>query len=339
VNRAILPPLLLLSACQGAHHVLDPAGPQAGRIARLLLLFLVISSAVYVLVLAAFALAARAGTRRRRADEPVDLSPRSERRLARGVAAAALGTAAILLLYVAASATTGRGLASLPATLDPGTTPLTIRVTGHQWWWEIEYADTAPSRRLVTANELHIPVGRPVKIEGNSSDVIHSFWVPNLHGKRDLIPGRPIEGWIQADTAGAWDGECAEFCGHQHAKMRFVVVAEPADSFAAWYDRQLQPAADPADSSALRGREVFLQSSCPMCHTVAGTPAGSRVGPDLTHLASRSRIAAGTLPNTRGHLAAWVLDPQRIKPGVRMPPNALSSSDLHALLDYLESLR
>ena len=121
--------------------------------------------------------------------------------------------------------------------------------------------------------------------------------------------------------------------------MRFVLIAEPPDSFEAWYERQLQPASEPAASSARRGLGVFLYSSCPMCHAVAGTPAGSRVGPDLTHLASRPRIAAGTLPNTRGHLAAWIVDPQRIKPGVRMPPNAVSSSDLHALLDYLETLR
>jgi cytochrome c oxidase subunit 2 len=339
VRRLALSLGLLLSGCKGAHHVLDPAGPQAGRIARLLLVLFVVSTVVYLLVLGALALAARAGNLRLRRDEPADVSPASERNLARGVAGAALATAAVLLVYVAASASTGRALASLPATLDPAATPLTIKVTGHQWWWEIEYADTAPSRRLVTANEVHIPVGRPVKIEGTASDVIHSFWVPNLHGKRDLIPGRPIEGWIQADTAGTWDGACAEFCGHQHAKMRFVVVAEPADSFEAWYERQLQPAAEPADSSARRGREVFLSSSCPMCHTVNGTPAGSRVGPDLTHLASRPRIAAGTLPNTRGHLAGWILDPQRIKPGVRMPANAFSPGDLQALLDYLVTLQ
>jgi cytochrome c oxidase subunit II len=339
VTRPALALLVLLAGCEGAHHMLDPAGPQAGRIASLLLLFCAISTAVYLLVLAALALAARAGTRRRRRDEPADVSPASERRLAHAVAGAAIATTAVLLLYVAASARTGRALASLPAALDPSATPLTIKVTGHQWWWEIEYADTAPSRRLITANELHIPVGRPVKIEGNAADVIHSFWVPNLHGKRDLIPGRPIEGWLQADTAGIWDGECAEFCGHQHAKMRFVLVAEPPESFEAWYERQLQPASEPSDSSARRGRQVFLSSSCPMCHAVNGTPAGSRVGPDLTHLASRPRIAAGTMPNTRGHLAAWIVDPQRIKPGVRMPANAFSSGDLQALLDYLETLR
>ena len=178
MSRIALPLLVLVAGCEGAHHMLDPAGPQAGRIANLLLLFIVISAAVYLLVLAALALAVRAGNRRRRRDDSEDGSPAFERRLARAVAGGAIATAAVLLLYVAASASTGRALASLPTTLDSTATPLTIKVTGHQWWWEIEYADTAPSRRLITANELHIPVGRPVKIEGSAADVIHSFWVP-----------------------------------------------------------------------------------------------------------------------------------------------------------------
>jgi cytochrome c oxidase subunit 2 len=333
------PLLALLAGCQGAHHVLDPAGPQAARIARLMLLLFAVSAVVYGLVLVALAAAARRGTQRRRVDGTPDHSAATERRLARAVGGATLATVLILFLYLGATFSTGRALTSLAAAGPPGAPPLTISVTGHQWWWEIEYEDTVPSRTLLTANELHIPVGRPVKIVGTATDVIHSFWVPNLHGKRDLIPGREMTTWIQADRAGRWDGECAEFCGHQHAKMRFVVVAEPSDSFAAWYERQLQSAAAPADSSARRGQEVFLTGSCPLCHTISGTPARSRVAPDLTHLASRRRIAAGTLPNTRGNLAAWIVDPQRIKPGARMPPNALSSDDLAALLEYLGRLR
>jgi cytochrome c oxidase subunit 2 len=184
-----------------------------------------------------------------------------------------------------------------------------------------------------------VPVGRPVVVELRSADVIHGFWIPNLGVKRDLIPGETTSIWFQADAPGVYRGQCAEFCGHQHAKMALLVVAEPADSFAGWLARQRDSASTPADSLARRGQEVFLASSCVMCHAIQGTPAGSRVGPNLTHLAGRGTLAAGTLPNTRGNLAGWILDPQRIKPGVRMPPNEIAPDDLHALLAYLEGLK
>jgi cytochrome c oxidase subunit 2 len=184
-----------------------------------------------------------------------------------------------------------------------------------------------------------VPVGLPVVLELRSSDVIHSFWVPNLGVKRDMIPGEETSVWFQADSAGVYRGQCAEFCGHQHAKMAVLVIAEPADSFRAWLARQRDTAATPVDSLAQRGQEVFLSTSCVMCHAIQGTPAGSRVGPNLTHLAGRRTLAAGTLPNTRGNLAGWIVDPQRIKPGARMPPNSLEPDDLQALLAYLESLR
>jgi cytochrome c oxidase subunit 2 len=203
----------------------------------------------------------------------------------------------------------------------------------------VRYEDPQASRSLTTANEIRIPVGRPVRLKLSSRDVIHSFWVPNLHGKKDLVPGHQTLTWFQADTPGVYRGQCAEFCGQQHAKMGMLVIAEPPERFAAWYERQLLPAAEPADSVAAAGQRLFLAKGCVLCHAVRGTPAGSRLGPDLTHLASRLTIAAGTLPNTRGHLAGWVVDPQRLKPGVRMPPNQLAPAELHALLGYLESLR
>ena len=189
-----------------------------------------------------------------------------------------------------------------------------------------------------TANEIHVPVGRPVVIELRATDVIHSFWVPNLGVKRDMIPGEETSIWFQADTAGVYRGQCAEFCGYQHAKMAFEVVAEPPERFAAWLIRQRDTASTPADSVAARGQEVFLATSCVMCHAIGGTPAGSRIGPNLTHLASRRTIGAGSLPNTRGNLGGWIVDPQRIKPGARMPPNSLEPDDLQALLVYLERL-
>ena len=200
------------------------------------------------------------------------------------------------------------------------------------------YADTSPHGRFTTANEIHVPVGEPVLFVLNAQDVIHSFWVPSLAGKKDLIPGYTQSMWFQADTAGVYRGQCAEFCGLQHAKMALHVVAEPKAQYRQWVERQRESAAIPTDSVTRRGREIFLVGQCAMCHSIQGTAAASNAGPDLTHLASRRTIAAGTLPNTRGALAGWIVDPQRIKPGTRMPPNLLRPQDLDALLTYLQSL-
>jgi len=226
-----------------------------------------------------------------------------------------------------------------PSPIPPGGRPLTVEVTGHQWWWEFRYLDTIPSNWLSTSNELHIPVGRPVQVVLQSNDVIHSFWIPELHGKQDLIPGHKNTTWLRADKPGVWKARCAEFCGIQHAKMAFDVVAESPAQFAQWYVRQLASALPPTDSSAKHGYDVFVQRTCIMCHSINGTEAGSNVGPELTHIASRPSLAAGSLPNTRVNLTRWILNPQLIKPGVRMPPNALSPADMTALLDYLETLK
>jgi cytochrome c oxidase subunit 2 len=233
-----------------------------------------------------------------------------------------------------ASFASGRGL-----TQPSGPAAVTIDVIGHQWWWDFQYRDVTPSDMVTSPNELHIPVGVPVVLRLQTRDVIHSFWVPSLHGKRDLVAGYTNHLWIQADTPGVYRGQCAEFCGHQHANMAFTVVAEPVDAFQTWLQQQRRPAAEPATDLQRRGRDVFLQSPCVSCHTVRGTDAGSRLGPDLTHVASRLTIAAGTLPNTRGHLAGWIADPQSIKPGVRMPANPLPAEDLQAVLAYVRALR
>ena len=351
--------LALVAGCTfaGPHHPLDAQGAQAERIASLFTGLTVVATITFVLVLAAWTIAARRGRARIARGELADETEGAERRAMRGVGIAVAVSALVLLAYVGASAATGRRIASmmtesppLPASASPavraslaeangGDRPLTIEVTAKQWWWEFRYHDPDASRRLTTANELHIPVGRRIQIIGTASDVIHSFWVPNLHGKQDLIPGYRQTTWLRADTAGTWVGECGEFCGHQHAKMRFLVVAEEPDAFARWFTSNLAPAVEPADSVARRGRDVFLANACVTCHLIDGTPAASRVGPPLTHVASRKMLAAATIPNTRGSLAGWILDPQRIKPGVRMPPNQLAPSDLDALLTYLESLR
>lgn len=314
----------------GAHSAHDPAGPHALLLDRLGDLLYGIAAVVFVLVVGALLTAV---FRRRRDSESVE-EPRRERRMVTVVAVATGATVATLVVVLLLSFGTGQRL-----TAAPPPDALQVRVTGRQWWWEVEYRDAVPNRWATTANEIHVPVGRPVVFELRGADVIHGFWVPTLGVKRDMIPGQTTSIWFRADTAGIYRGQCAEFCGYQHAMMAFLVVAEPEAEFTAWLDRQRDTARTPTDSLARRGQEVFLAASCVLCHAVGGTPAGSRVGPNLTHLAGRRTIAAGTLPNTRGHLAGWIVDPQQIKPGARMPPNALKPDELQALLAYLESLR
>jgi cytochrome c oxidase subunit 2 len=192
---------------------------------------------------------------------------------------------------------------------------------------------------VVTANEIHIPTGSLVRIHGTSMDVIHSFWAPNIHGKRDLLPGYENDFVIQADQPGRWRGQCAEFCGPQHAHMSFLVIAEPMDQFHNWMTAQAGTPPPPSTSQTQHGQVVFLSRACIMCHTIRGTVAGSRVGPDLTHVGSRDTIAAGTLRNNPQELAKWITNAQQIKPGVRMPPNPMPQQDLNDLVAYLESLR
>lgn len=304
------------------------AGPAAALIERLWEVTLAGSSVVFVLTMAALAYAVW----RRRDGGAVAVS---DRQVHVGLAASLAVTTVVLFAYLIADLSTDHALGE--SMHGPGA--LEVRVTGHQWWWDVEYADSVPARRVHTANEIHIPVGRPVHVALASDDVIHSLWIPALQGKQDLIPQRPTELWIQADSAGVYDGRCAEFCGGPHALMQLQVVAESDEEFRRWYDAQLQPAQPPLDPPAQRGLQLFGARSCSVCHAVRGTDAGSRAAPDLTHLASRRRIAAGTLPNTRGHLAGWVLDPRSVKPGTQMPLNPLPPAELDAVLAYLESLR
>jgi cytochrome c oxidase subunit 2 len=324
------------NGAQNIQSILDSAGPQAGRIESLWWVFFWVSTVVFVLVMIALVMAVVRSWRRggERLDPLLDPPHERERRMAKTVGGAAAATILILFGLLVASVSTGRAVLS-----PPPPEALGIEVVGHQWWWEIKYEDPVPSRNFTTANEIHIPVGRPVRVKTRSADVIHSFWVPNLHGKRDLIPDFPSETWLQADRPGIFRGQCAEFCGHQHANMSLVVVAEPPAAFESWRAAQLQAPPPPTTPLLRRGQEVFLALPCPTCHTIAGTPAGGKTAPDLTHLASRRTLAAGTLPNTRGHLAGWILDPQTAKPGNKMPAVALESDDLQALLGYLESLR
>ncbi|CAN5658651.1 cytochrome c oxidase subunit II [soil metagenome] len=330
----------VLSGCRGSQSALDSAGVQSARLENLWWLFFFVCGAIYLIVmavlLAAFFRSRREQKRANSETQPdVRPNPEREKRLGNIVKGAVAVTIIVLFVFMIASFRTGRAVNSLREAEQP----LVIKVTGHQWWWEIEYQDRIPSNNISMANEIHIPVGRPVKFELQSTDVIHSFWVPNLHGKKDLIPGYKTTFVFQADKPGTFWGQCAEFCGHQHAKMRFIVVAESPEDFNNWVVAQRQSSVQPATNLQKRGQEVFLTTTCAQCHTSQGTPADGRVGPNLTHIASRSYIAAGSLPNTKGHLGGWISDPQKIKPGVRMPMNSYSSEDLQALLEYLQTLK
>jgi len=216
-----------------------------------------------------------------------------------------------------------------------GRTPMTVRVTGHQWWWEVRY----PGSGVVTANEIHIPVETKVTALVTTDDVIHSFWVPELNRKIDMIPGRRNVLRLRADRAGVFRGQCAEFCGLQHAHMAFTVVAQPRADLDAWLAQEAKDAPVPSTPAEQRGQQVLLGSACVYCHTIGGTNASGKIGPDLTHLASRQAIGAGVVPNTPGYLAGWILDPQHLKPGNKMPATALSGPELQDLLAYLRTLR
>jgi cytochrome c oxidase subunit II len=316
--------------------VLDPAGPQAALIAGLWWWMFWIFSAIFLLVVAALLIAIFQARVRDPVMPLADAAPQParERRIGWMVATCVGITVVVLIIFLAANVITGHRMALLAAD-----NAVTIQLTGYRWWWKVQYPDPVPARQVITANEIHIPVGRPVLINTDSQDVIHSFWVPSLHGKRDLIPGNPSAIWLQADQPGRFEGQCAEFCGLQHAHMRLLVIAESEENYQTWLDAQRQAARAPSDLIAQRGLHVFETGPCALCHSVRGTEASAQVAPDLTHFASRATIAAGTLPNSPGHLAAWIVDPQHIKPGNAMPANSLSPEDLQALVAYLGGLQ
>ena len=329
MRGALIAAVLALAGCSGQQAVLDPKSPHGALVAELWWAML----AVGALVLAAVTVLLVVGVLRRAPDgAPRPLDARQSRMLVLvgGVVIPAL----ILFGFVLGSAMVGRVVSAAPPT-----DALAIEVVGRRWWWEVHYLDAAGERIATTANEIHVPVGRPVSLRLRSDNVIHSFWVPNLQGKLDLVPGQVNRAWFTANEAGTFRGQCAEFCGAQHALMAFLVVAEPASAFDEWLARERAPAAAPSSAALERGREVFERSACAGCHAIRGTSAAGTLGPDLTHLASRRTLAAGTLPNTRGHLAGWIADPQRIKPASLMPRTPLEPDELGALLAYLESLR
>ncbi len=311
--------VLLLGGCAGPQSALDPGGPSAARLENLWWGLFAVGSLVVLIVAGGVARAVL----RRRGD---GVTPRSGGERTVVVAGIAIPTLVLLGAF-------GVGVSVMQAEQAPPSDPvMTITVVGHQWWWEVRYPD------FTTANEIHIPVGGAVRVRLLTADVVHSFWVPSLTKKTDLLPNKENETWLLADRAGTYRGQCAEFCGKQHAGMGFLVIAEPTADFESWLDDQAAPSTEPLTEAQARGQRVLEQAACSSCHTVRGTTADGDVGPDLTHLASRRTIGAALVPNDRGWLGGWVVNPQTIKPGNQMPPQPVDAEDLQYLLDYLESL-
>jgi cytochrome c oxidase subunit 2 len=326
-RRAVVLPavVIVVTACAGPASTLDPAGAGAERISQLTWILITVTAVVYAIVLAVLAQAVRRPP---------------EQRAAGGSGWAMVGviTGGIALPVVVITALSVVSVRSLAALTRSEVASLVIEVVAHQYWWEFRYRD-GEGDPIITANELHLPVGRRAEIRLHSTDVIHSFWVPALQGKLDLVPGKLNVTWVRADRAGTYHGQCAEYCGIQHALMRMVVVAQEPLAFERWLAAQRRPADTGRDERARRAEQLFLVH-CARCHRVRGTPAFFGViGPDLTHVASRSTLAAGTLPNVKGYLAGWIADPQALKPGNRMPRVPLNADDFHAVLDYVHSLR
>ena len=320
----LAPVLLALAGCGGIQSALDPAGTDAERLYRLTVVLSVGGAAIFLGVTMLLLYAIFAEPERR-----VWLG--SRRTILYGGLAFPIATLSLLLPY---------GLIVMRDTDAPGADALHVEVIGEQFWWRVRYPAEGEQPEIVTANELRLPVGRPITVSVTAADVIHSFWIPNFGGKIDMIPGRINRLHFTVERPGVYRGVCTEFCGDQHARMAFDVVALEPAAFDAWRAAQAQPAQEPATPFLERGRVLFRNGGCGNCHAVRGTEAEGRFGPDLTHVGSRRTIGAGQFPNNIGTLAGWIANTQAIKPGVRMPSyGSLTGEDLRALAGYLESLR
>ena len=302
---------------------LDPAGPFAGPLTTLAWVLFAMAGAVLLIVLVVLVVAL--------------FGPRRWRQRLGGERLIWIGGLAFPVVVLSALLVYGLGLTSR-LTQEPGPGEMRVRVTGEMWWWRVTYLDANGREVVQDANEVHIPVGRPVVFELDSADVIHSVWVPRLGGKVDMIPGRRNLMRLQADAPGVYGGQCAEYCGGPHALMGLVVVAHEPAAFEAWRARRSAPA--PAASAPHPGAAVFDRAGCGACHTVAGTAFNGLAGPDLSHVGSRRTLGAGILPNNQGTLAGWISDSQAIKPGNRMPAYpVLTGQELRDVSAWLESLK
>jgi cytochrome c oxidase subunit 2 len=327
---------MLLGGCGGVQSIAGRDGAESARIGGLLDLFFWTTAAVYAFVLVYLAIAIWRGSRHRRAGGGLQGEPafHLETRWRSALVAFAGATALILAALALATWFTDRSIAK--ANANPA---LEIELIGHQWWWEVRYSDPTPSRMVRTANELHLPAGRNAHITLKSDDVIHSLWIPNLAGKQDLIPGRQSDLVLHPFHSGLFRAQCAEFCGMQHARMALDVTVESPQAFGRWYEAQLKPPPIPTAGPAFAGYMIFQTRQCASCHAIAGTPASGGVAPDLSHVAGRRTLAAGTLPMSPANLTAWIADPQTPKPGNNMPKVTLSPQELAAVTAYLETLK
>lgn len=320
-RTAVALPAVAVAGCE--RGVLAPRGVDAAAIATLSWAFFLVATFVFVVTLTLIALGLALG--RRRSAEPPSQQWQWSLVIAGGVAAP---------FFAAVGVTAGSvsiGDETPPAPDARG--GALIEVVGKRWWWEARYLDPDGTVLAITANEIHVPAGERTVVRLTSDNVNHSFWVPAVQGKTDLIPGRANTILLQPDRPGTYLGQCAEFCGIQHALMLVRVVAQERAAFDEWLARQAEPAA------AADGLAVFMERGCGKCHTVRGTAADGQRGPDLTHLASRDTLAAGIIPNTRGNLGGWITDTQHVKPGALMPATRMPPQDLHILLDFLQALR
>jgi cytochrome c oxidase subunit II len=323
--------LLLLPACDGIQSVLDPRGPDAQQIAVMSWIMFAEGALIFLIVMALAAYALFASPNRRAKIGRRDLI------IGGGILFPVVMLSALLIYSLTVAD-------AIVGTVEPAA--LRIEVVGEQWWWRVHYLDSAGKPQVVTANEIHIPVGRPVELSLKSADVIHSFWVPSLAGKVDMIPGHINTLHLKAKQPGVFRGQCAEYCGGPHALMAFYLVAQTPQEFNAWLASERRQAVESRTPFLQQGQMLFLSKECGQkdccvdCHTIRGTPAEGQKGPDLTHVGSRRSIAAGILPNNAGTLAGWIADSQHIKPENRMPFfDIYSGEELRALAAYLESLK
>jgi cytochrome c oxidase subunit II len=337
---AVVAPLLL-TGCNWAQSTLAGHGPAAQRIARLSwfmsILFLVITLVMWALI--AWGFTKRRGTLAEH--EPITSTG--------GEIWIAIGGLVVPFIVLTVLFVLGLNLltdfpihgmhdgmsASAQEMMKPE-----IRVTGHMWWWQIDYLNEDVSKQFTTANELHIPAGRPVDIQVVTSDVMHSLWIPALHGKVDLIPGIKNYIRVEASQTGTYEGQCAEFCGAQHAHMRLLAVVQDPDAYSLWLSQQREPASEPTTPEAIAGEHVFLGGPCSMCHSIRGAGAGGSVAPDLTHVASREYIASNSYPNNVAYLEAWITHAQSLKPECLMPNlTQFTGTQLQELVAYLSQLK
>jgi cytochrome c oxidase subunit 2 len=322
--------IVTISACNGTTSYLDATGT-AGREEAVLGRWLAGVSCAVVLVVC---VAIIWGIARRREEGDAGTG---RREVKSGLSWIYIGSAITLVILLVTFAGT---MVTLNAASHPPRTPAVVMdVTGHQWWWEVSYRDPAhPETGFTTANEVHLPIGEPLLVRLHSADVIHSFWLPQIAGKTDVIPGQVNEMWVEAQRPGTSRGMCGEYCGLQHAMMALPVTAETPAQFASWAAQRRAEAAHPTSAVAHTGEIVFTRT-CGACHTVMGTNAQGRLGPDLTHFASRPLIGAGVLPNTAPNLMRWITGAPTIKEGSRMPAIPLDAGELRSVVAYLQTLR